>query len=502
MSKQVGIWIRVSTEDQKRGDSPEHHLDQAKTYAKLHSYEIAEIYDLTGVSGKTVKDHPECQRMLMDIHRGHISGLIFSKIARFARNTIELLEFANFFREHDADLISLKESFDTATPAGRLFFRIISSMAEWEREEIVDRINTSVETRGKLGKIMGGIPFGYQRKGKDDIELHPEESIVRKKMYELYLEHQRYGTVARILNKEGYRTKRGKKFSDMAIKRLLKDPITKGVRRTRFTKVGKNGQPELRDSKEWYFHTAPPIVSEELWDEVNGIINNFEATKTQPMNKKLKLFTGFLRCDCGGKMYVPSSNPKYTCKKCRRKIPTEDIEEIFKSELKQFLLSKKDIKKYYESSQSGIITKQKEIEAIKNNIKKLKAKIEKLFELHENNQIETTRFNEFYKKPNEQLQQLESTLPTLESEIKILKEHSKSSEFIIEEAKSLYENWDNLGNEEKRKVVETITKDIVVGDQEVHINLYSISPPKKASAFSKLMTNGQHGLYTLLAVVI
>ncbi|WP_369049360.1 recombinase family protein [Tenacibaculum sp. UWU-22] len=81
----------------KRGDSPEHHLDQAKTYAKLHNYEVAEIYDLTGVSGKTVKEHPECQRMLMDIHREHVSGFIFSKIARFTRNIIELLEFANFF---------------------------------------------------------------------------------------------------------------------------------------------------------------------------------------------------------------------------------------------------------------------------------------------------------------------------------------------------------------------------------------------------------------------
>ncbi len=494
MKKRVGIWIRVSTEDQKRGDSPEHHLDQAKTYAKLHDYEVSEIYDLTGVSGKTVKDHPETQRMLMDIHRGHITGLIFSKIARFARNTIELLEFANFFQEHNADLISLKESFDTSTPAGRLFFRIISSMAEWEREEIVDRINASVETRAKMGKVMGGIPYGYQRKGKDDIELHPEESIVRRKMYELYLQHQRYGTVARILNEEGHRTKRGKKFSDMAIKRLLKDPITKGVRRTRFTKVGKNGQPELRDSSEWYVHESPAIVSEELWQEVNDIIYKFESTKTQPMNKKLKLFTGFLKCACGGKMYVPSSNPKYTCNKCRRKIPTEDIEEIFKSELKQFLLSKEDVEAYYESSQTGIKDKEREINIVKEKIERLKTKISKLLELHEQGQIETERFKEFYNEPNEQLKQLERTIPTLESEIKILKEHAKSSEFIIEEAQSLYDNWDKLNDEEKRNVVETITKDIVVGDQEVHINLYSLTPPKKDSSFSKLIANGQHGL--------
>lgn len=494
MSKRVGIWIRVSTEDQKRGDSPEHHLDQAKTYAKLHYYDVVEIYDLTGVSGKTVKDHPECQRMLMDIHRGHISGLIFSKIARFARNTIELLEFANFFKEHDADLISLKESFDTSTPAGRLFFRIISSMAEWEREEIVDRINASVETRAKMGKVMGGIPYGYQRKGKDGIELHPEESVVRKKMYDLYLQHQRYGTVATILNEEGYRTKRGKKFSDMAIKRLLKDPITKGVRRTRFTKVGKNGQPEMRDSKEWFFHEAPAIVSEELWQEVNDIIHKYESTKTQPMNKKLKLFTGFLKCECGGKMYVPSSNPKYTCRKCKRKIPTEDIEDIFKSQLKQFLLSKDDVEAYFESSQTGIKDKEREIGIVQDKIEELKTKITKLLELHEQGQIETEHFNEFYNKPNEQLKQLERTIPTLESEIKILKEHAKSSDYILSEAQSLYDNWDNLTNEAKRNVVETITQDIIVGDQEVSINLYSLSPPKKNTSFSKLIANGQHGL--------
>lgn len=82
----------------------------------------------------------------------------------------------------------------------------------------------------------------------------------------------------------------------------------------------------------------------------------------------------------------------------------------------------------------------------------------------------------------------------MESEIKILKEHAKSSDFILSEAQNLYDNWDNLSNEAKRNVVETITQDIMVGDQEVSINLYSLSPPKKNTSFSKLTANGQHGL--------
>ena len=105
--KEVGIWIRVSTEDQAKGESPEHHLSRARAYATVKGWEVKEVYDLAGVSGKSVIEHAEAKRMLSDIRRGHISGLIFSKLARLARNTRELLDFADIFREHGADMISL-----------------------------------------------------------------------------------------------------------------------------------------------------------------------------------------------------------------------------------------------------------------------------------------------------------------------------------------------------------------------------------------------------------
>jgi hypothetical protein len=58
--------------------------------------------------------------MLKDIKSGHITGLIFSKLARLARNNRELLDFADTFREQNADLIALQEAIDTSTPAVRL----------------------------------------------------------------------------------------------------------------------------------------------------------------------------------------------------------------------------------------------------------------------------------------------------------------------------------------------------------------------------------------------
>src|SRR5208283_2623288 len=204
LNKPVGIWIRVSTEDQAKGESPEHHEERARSYAKSRGWQVKELYDLAGQTGKAVMQHPEAKRMMKDIERRHITGLVFSKLARLSRNRRELEDFSDFFNKHQADLISLSEAIDTSTAGGRMFFHLLGVFAQWEREEIAERVNASFRTRAKLGKLLNkSSPYGYKvEDGK--LILHPDEAPIRRQAYELFLQHRRKHTVARILNGKGY----------------------------------------------------------------------------------------------------------------------------------------------------------------------------------------------------------------------------------------------------------------------------------------------------------
>jgi site-specific DNA recombinase len=475
--KVVGSWIRVSTDFQVDSESPEHHILRAQMYAESKGWHIKEVYRLDAISGKSIMDQPETKRMLADIRSGRITGLIFSKLARLARNTKELLDFAEIFRQANADLISLAEAIDTSTPAGRLFYTLIAGMAQWEREEISSRVAASVPIRARLNKPLGGVaPFGYRWiDGK--LVIDETEAPVRKLVHELFIEHKRKGTVASILNKQGYRTRNGMLFSDTSINRLLTDPMAKGQRRANYTKSMGDGKRWTRKpEEEWVIVPCPAIVSEDVWNEAYGILERQHVTK-KPAKKPVHLFTNLIVCkNCNSKMYIPSKSRRYICSACHQsRIDAQDMEEIFYEQLKSFLLTKEHLTSYLSKADDSIARKMEQLKTLSHELKKVREQMDKMLDLHLSGEIGKEGFGNRYNPLNEQAQQIAVNLPQLQAEIDFLNMQRLNSDHVQSEAQSLYDRWPELSIDAKRSIVEEITDSITIGGDEINIK-FSYNP--------------------------
>jgi len=470
-AKTVGIWVRVSTEDQVRGDSPQHHEQRARLYAAAQGYAVAELYQLDAVSGKSVMDNPETKRMLTDVRSGRIRGLIFSKLARLARNTRELLDFADIFREHDAALISLQESLDTGTPAGRFFYTVIGALAEWERGEIADRVAASVSIRAKLGKPLGGLPpYGYQWSDKR-LVLNPEEAPVRRLMYELYREHGRKKTVVQILNERGYRTRKGNPFNAKGLEDLIRDPTPKGQHRANHSTRRNGGRYETKPEEEWIFTPVEPIVSEDLWESCNRTLMSRKTGAPFPGPRPEHLFGGKVRCACGTKMYARKRTGKYTCEMCAIKIPAEDLEVIYHSQLSSFLFSDAEIVAYLERADQETLETEAIIERRTKERDGIQRQIDRLYELYFNGEIPKDGFGLKYQPLDERLKQIGSDIIDLQVKVDVAKIAKLNQDYMLSEARTLHARWPELSLGQKRDIVQAITDEIVVGKEEVDIRL-------------------------------
>ena len=470
-NRKVGIWIRVSTEEQAKGEAPEHHLERAKMFAQAKGWQIAEVYDLAGQSGKSVMEHPEAKRMMADVKRGHIQALLFSKLARLSRNLREVQDFGDFFRVNNADLISLNESIDTSTAGGRMFFHLLGVFAQWEREEIVERVNASVVTRAKLGKpINGKAPYGYRWVDKKLVP-HPEEAPIRAKAYELFRQHRRKGTVAKLLNASGYRTRENKLWRDMNVTRVLVESSAKGI--YYFNRVKKNGDWRYveKPESEWGKVICEPIVPEALWDDVNRIIEEQLKTNKWPGKLPAHTFSNIAWCTCGGKMYVRNGTPKYLCRKCNNKIPIEDLEAIFHEELSAFFIAPEKIAAHLIEANQTIADKEKLLTTHQQAIEKVRTEMRGTHQLYLDGAITSQGFGEFYKPAEERLNQLLKELPKLQAEVDYLKVNELSADAVLTEARALYSRWPSLPVDEKRQIAESLCQRITIGRDEIDLTL-------------------------------
>lgn len=343
-------------------------------------------------------------------------------------------------------------------------------MAEWEREEIASRVSSSVPIRAKLGKPLGGqAVFGYSWQNKEFI-VNESEACIRKLIYEIFIKTRRKKATADELNKLGYRTRRGALFSDTTVARLLKDTTAKGERIANYTKSFGNGKSVVFKSKsEWIVTACPQIISEQIWNKANRILDEQEAGSSRVGRRSAHLLSGLVKCICAKKMYVKRTKI-YQCDRCKIKIAASDLENIFGAFLSD-CINNINLTKLTQTSNNLLHKKQALLEETTNEKAVLEEKVQMYMEMRMDDNITKEHFTSNFYNLNTQIAQLEDLLIRLKSEINSQIRQIRLCEEQISEAKLLAKEWDTLIFEMKRAIIETVTRQIVISKKDVHIEL-------------------------------
>lgn len=173
-STKAVAYARVSTDRQaKEGISLEAQEERMRKEAEHRGLELVEVFVDAGVSGKNT-ERPELQRMLEMVRRREVGYVIIPKLDRLGRNTRDLIDLVEELTEHGAELLSLHETLDTKTAMGRFTLRLFASLAEMEREMIVERVVETMRHCRDTGRSTGEPPYGKRLMDPTAAKGHPD----------------------------------------------------------------------------------------------------------------------------------------------------------------------------------------------------------------------------------------------------------------------------------------------------------------------------------------
>ena len=253
----VAIYTRVSTQEQAvEGYSIGEQEKRLKTYSEAMGWVIYDVYTDPGFSGGNM-DRPALQRMISDVKAYRVDKVLVYKLDRLSRSQLDTLYLIEkVFLANGVDFVSMNENFSADTPFGRAALGIMATFAQFEREQIKERLMMGKQARAKSGKFSGGnnIPYGYDYINHELVINEREAAIVRE-VFDRYLKGLSPTQIAKQFNASGLRTRKGR-WSDSQIRNILDS---------------RNNVGEVHFQGEWIQGTHPAIVSPEIFSAAQTI---------------------------------------------------------------------------------------------------------------------------------------------------------------------------------------------------------------------------------------
>ncbi|KEO80966.1 recombinase family protein [Tumebacillus flagellatus] len=476
----VAIYIRVSTEEQaKEGFSIPAQKERLTQFSQSQDWDIYDFYIDEGVSAKDT-NRPELQQMIKDVESGKIDIVLVYRLDRMTRSVIDLYNLLNLFEKYGTGFKSATEVYDTTTAIGRLFMTLVAALAQWERENLGERVKVAMEEKVRQGLFPGGsVPFGY-RFVDGDLIVHSEEAEIIKYIYETYAKGKAMNYIAYFVSRMGVLSPSGsQQWGTNTIAYMLKNPVYCGRLRWNYKRNTEN-----------YFeveHAYPKIITPELFEKCQLVRESRKHFGPRGNNDKY-VFTGKLFCPSCGRVLVghDSSKPKYPnniyyrCKS-REEFKTEDrctftsvrtdvVEEKFLSYIRHFISmdAASEVAATSEHISSGDETIQLEINRLNAEIDKLKANRAKWQRAYAEDIITLEELRERTSEDRAKEEWLVEQLMALEPPAPV---ERLSFDEVRQLLVDIEANWENASVEEKKEAVSILVDRIVVRGKGKNVSL-------------------------------
>ena len=309
-AKRAAVYARVSTAEQVEGTSLQSQVAQAEAYVASNGWRLAGQFVDEGVSGAKAR-RPALDSLMTKIKAGDVDVVVVTKLDRIGRSMRHLAALLGDLDDLGVRLVSVSEAFDSTTAAGRLQRNMLASFAEFEREQIRDRLHTGRDAVLRRGKYVAThAPFGYRIEADGNerrLVIDPGEAETMRLAIDLFVnQRMTTGQVAAELNARGMKPRRAPRWHGHALRILLRnaDHIS-GTWTWRHPRKGLNAAPIQLE--------IPPLVDSETHERLRA---RFAATtKSQTHAADRYLLAGRIRTPHGAVMYgLKNPARMYRCK--------------------------------------------------------------------------------------------------------------------------------------------------------------------------------------------
>lgn len=341
IEKWVALYVRLSRDDENEGDSNSiaHQIEILTKYARDHGITNYKIYKDDGYSGTSFK-RPGFQEMLRDIEAGLVSMVVVKDMSRFGRNYLEVGLYTEIrFPEMGVRFIAVNDGVDSEDQSSNDFTPFRNIINEWYAKDTSKKIRAVFRNKGMSGqRLSTNAPYGYTRAEDGHLLIDEETAPVVELIFQLCVEGNGPGKIARILKERGIptpgtiefqRTGRTRRYhpddpcrwgSDTVADILVQDAYLGRTTNFKTAKLSYKSKKKINNPPEkWVIieNTHKAIIDTETWE----IVQKAREQRRRPTKMgEMGMFSGLAYCaDCGAKLYHCRSTtwtPEQECYSC------------------------------------------------------------------------------------------------------------------------------------------------------------------------------------------